>query len=313
MANKRQQGGIGSCPADGGSHEEASMPRRCITLTVVVSLALLTASCATSKRLRTSALDFLYPKGTEAIPPTDVRLTLPVRVGIAFAPSQELEEATFTEVQKQSLLSRIKAAFEGQEGISSVEVIPSSYLSPQGGFENLDRLAVAFGIDLVALVSYDQVQFSESGRGSLAYWTLVGAYFIKGEKNETRTLLDAVVYSIPSRAMLFHATGQSGSRGRSTPFDVPRDLRRDSARGFEQATEDLIANLGEALQAFREQVATGTVRGPGTPEIAVYDPSGEPVRTGGTRGGAGAHGPSDLVAAAVLLSLGLLARWGRRG
>ena len=49
-----------------------------------------------------------------------------------------------------------------------MEIIPSSYLSARGGFENLDRLAAALGIHLVGLVSYDQIRFQETGRALAA-------------------------------------------------------------------------------------------------------------------------------------------------
>ncbi|MEE9218723.1 MAG: rhombotarget lipoprotein [Acidobacteriota bacterium] len=261
-----------------------------------------------TKRLKTNALEFLYPNGTEAIAPTGVRLNLPVRVGLAFAPASYDRQDIFAETQKQFLLSRIAAAFEDNEAINSVEVIPSGYLSPRGSFDNLDRLSVAFGIDLMALVSYDQIQFSETGRSSWAYWTLVGVYFVKDEKNDTRTLLDAVIYDISSRAMLFHATGQSSSTGKSTPIDVSKDLRERSEAGFEQATDDLIANLGTALDAFEKEASTGLVRGPGTPTIAIYDSSGQQIEARKGGNGAGAFGIPELLGVGLLISLGLLSR-----
>jgi rhombotail lipoprotein len=279
-------------------------------LFAVLLTVLFNSSCATTKRLKTNALDFLYPSGTEAIAPTDVKLNLPVRVGLAFAPASGGWEDVFGETQKQALLSRIAAAFEDNGNISSVEVIPTSYLSKQGGFDNLDRLSVAFGIDLIALISYDQIQFSDTGRSSWAYWTLVGVYFVKGEKNETRTLLDAVIYDIPSRAMLFHATGQNKAAGKSTPIDIRKDLRERSNESFEQATDDLIVQLDKALEAFGEQASTGTVRGAGTPAIAIYDASGTEITSGGGGSGAGAFGIPTLLGTALLISLGLL---GRRG
>ena len=58
---------------------------------ILVTLLIFFAACAVHKtELKSNALDFLYPKGSEAVPPTDVQLKLPVRVGIAFAPSLAL-------------------------------------------------------------------------------------------------------------------------------------------------------------------------------------------------------------------------------
>jgi rhombotail lipoprotein len=231
-------------------------------------------------------------------------------VGLAFAPSGSLQApGTFSEVQRQALLTRIAEAFKAKEGIGSVDVIPTTHLTSGGSFTELDRLKAAFGIDLAALVSYDQFQFSESGRSSWAYWTLVGAYVVEGEKNDTETLMDAVIYDIASRAMLFHATGQSRVKGSSTPVDRERELKKNSEESFSTATDDLIANLDRALAGFIEQAAAGTVRGAGTPAIAMYDASGRKIGQG-EAGGAGALGGGELAAVAALA---LLAFGGMRG
>jgi rhombotail lipoprotein len=279
-------------------------------LVYAVALLLVLCGCVEQHRtIKSNALEYLYPKGTGDYPPADVLLTVPVRVGIAFAPPKGGWQDVFTEDQKQALLDKIVAAFEHRETIQSVQAIPSIYLTSGGGFADLDRVTSAFGIDLMALVSYDQVQFSDTGKSSLAYWTLIGAYFVEGEKSETRTMLDAAVFDIRSRAMLFNASGRSASRGRATPLEVERELRSRSGQGFESATVDLIANLETALDAFQEQAKTGTVRGPGTPAIAVVDEAGQPVAAGGS--GGGAVGLGELVAATLLVLSGLC-RWRRK-
>jgi rhombotail lipoprotein len=285
------------------------MCTRRLRVALCCAALLLGSACAVQQRqLKSSALDFLYPEGSEAIPPTNVTLKLPLRVGLAFAPPVNLGAEAFTEDQKLALLERIADDFRQREAIRHVEVIPTSYLQSGGGFANLEQLVSAFGIDVIALISYDQFQFSESSRSSWAYWTLIGAYVVKGEKNETRTVMDAVIYDIPSRAMLFHATGQDSDKGRATPVDVNKSLRRESAEGFQRATEDLVANLNEALDRFIEQAASGTVRGEGTPAIAMVDQNGQPVPVGG----AGSFGAAGLVAGLLLLVPALGTRCRRR-
>jgi len=285
------------------------MCTRRLRVALCCAALLLAVACAVQQRqLKSSALDFLYPEGSEAIPPTSVTLKLPLRVGLAFAPPVNLGAEAFTEDQKLDLLERIAGDFRQREAIRQVEVIPTSYLQSGGGFANLEQLVSAFGIDVIALISYDQFQFSESSRSSWAYWTLIGAYVVKGEKNETRTVMDAVIYDIPSRAMLFHATGQDSDKGRATPVDVNKSLRRESAEGFQRATEDLVANLNEALDRFIEQAASGTVRGEGTPAIAMVDQNGQPVPVGG----AGSFGAAGLVAGLLLLLPALGTRCRRR-
>lgn len=276
---------------------------------VVLIVVLLGMSCAARMtQMKSSALEFLYPKGSQAVPARDVTLKLPLRVGLAFAPASHTHRETFPEADKQALLERIAEAFRGCDFVGSIDVIPTTYLNPQGGFENLDQIASALGIDVAALVSYEQMQFSETTRASWTYWTVFGAWIVKGEKNETRTVMDAVVYDIPSRALLFRAAGQSAIGGKSTPVDVERTLRSLSGLGFGEAANELIENLDEALTRFQEQAASGTVRGEGTPALTMVDASGRTVTPGG--GGAGALGLGEL-AGAVLLA-GLAAVTGRR-
>ncbi len=279
-------------------------------LAVLCGLALAAAACGVpqQRQIKSNALDYLYPEGAEVEPAGDVRLELPVRVGLAFAPSAGAGFDTFTETQKHELLERVAAAFREREGIGVVEAIPSAFLEPEGGFANVDRIARALGIDLVALISYDQFQFSETGKSSWTYWTIIGAYIVKGEKNETRTMMDAVIYDIPSRALLFHAAGENTVRDASTPVDAAKVLRARSEESFRLATDDLIANLDLALEAFEEQAASGTVRGEGTPSIAMVDSEGRPIAPGATGGGSGSIGLPGAVAAALLA----LATWAER-
>jgi rhombotail lipoprotein len=115
-------------------------------------------------------------------------------------------------------------------------------------------------------------------------------------------MLDAVVYDIASRALLFHAPGKSAVTGSATPVDSARVGRQRSEEGYALATDDLIANLGTALAEFEKQAATGTVRGPGTPAIEVLGPDGQPAGGAGADG-SGAFGGAELAGAALLLLL----------
>jgi rhombotail lipoprotein len=111
-----------------------------------------------------------------------------------------------------------------------------------------------YGIDVIALLSYDQAQFTDEGLMSITYWTIVGAYVIPGEKNDTHTMLDAVIYDIKSRKMLFRAPGTAHTKGVATPANLGEQLRADSNRGFSSAAKALIINLDEQLALFREKV-----------------------------------------------------------
>lgn len=210
-----------------------------------------------------SVVAYLYPSQTNPLPPTGIPvLRVPLRVGIAFVPSGSANPqhgyyqppSDVSETQKTALLQRVAAQFKGLEFIESIEVVPTTYLRPAGGFENLEQVRRMLNFDVIALVAYDQVQFTDENFLSLAYWTIVGAYVFKGNKHDTQTLMEAAVYDIPSQHLLFRAPGSSQVQAGSTLINVQQRLREDSGRGFDQATDDLIKNLKVQLEDFRARV-----------------------------------------------------------
>ena len=142
-------------------------------------------------------------------------LRLPLRVGLAFVPPST--SRGLTELQKTELLREVAAKFRALPFVESIEVVPTTYLRPGGGFENLDQLRSLLGVDVIALIAYDQAQLTSGTAWSLSYWTIVGAYVVPGEKNDTATLMEAVVYDIASRKLLFRAPGTSTIKGHATP------------------------------------------------------------------------------------------------
>lgn len=207
----------------------------------------------------TSVIRFLYPGDTEHVAaPAIPVLSLPLKVGIAFVPIESarggVSDATVNEAQKMALIKEVSHHFKKYPFVKSIELIPTAYLRPGGSFANLDQLRSMFGVDVIALLSYDQVQFTDEGLLALSYWTIVGAYLVQGEKNDTRTMLDAVVYDIASRQMLFRAPGTSHIKRAATPVNLSEELRHDSEAGFQVAATNLVSALDSQLGEFKERV-----------------------------------------------------------
>ena len=233
-----------------------------------VIIVVLISGCVTQQsRTKSSVVDYLYPNDGETIvQPSIPVLKVPIKVGIAFVPEQPSESkrggawngvmgaSLLTEAKKSDLLEKIAINFRKHKFVRDIEVIPSVYLTASGGFSNLEQIKTMYGIDVIALVSYDQVQFTDEGLLSLTYWTLVGAYIFTGEKNDTSTLLDTAVFDIKSKKMLFRAPGISRVKGSATPVNLSEELRIDSVKGFEEATTNMILNLNEQLAKFREKI-----------------------------------------------------------
>jgi rhombotail lipoprotein len=113
------------------------------------------------------------------------------------------------------------------------------------------------GIDVVALIAYDQTQTSDGTEASLAYWTIVGAYIVEGQRNTTYTLMEAVVYDISSRSLLFRAPGTSAIEEPlhprfATSYAVARRLRRQGLA--EASAKDMTTNLAQELDLFKVRV-----------------------------------------------------------
>lgn len=234
-----------------------------MALCLIVLFAFI-GSCTTAppklyKHYRTSIIRFLSPdentiKIQEAMEPT---ITVPLKAGIAFAPSLDYGEG-FPGKERMNLMQKIASKFKEYKFVESIELIPSLYLEEGGGFSNLDKLRQLFDIDVIMLLSYDQSQFKDTGALSITYWTLIGAYFVKGEKNDTHTLMDAALFHIPSRKMLFRASGINHIKSRATPINLSEQAREDSLSGFRQASMDLTKNLQEKLYNFRKVIRSSS-------------------------------------------------------
>jgi len=237
-------------------------------LGVLAMSAALAAGCRTwrenERHHANSLYNYLYAGqtghvDTETIPV----LSLPLRVGIAFVPPDSAtgqgayscsDAAVLSEPQKMYLMKQISEQFKNYPFIKSVEYIPTTYLTAKGGFANLEQIRTMYGVDVMALLSYDQVQFTDEGLLSLSYWTIVGLYVVEGEKNDTQTMLDGAVYDIASHKLLFRAPGLSKIKGAATPVNLSERLRQDGENGFIQAETNLVASLKVQLDEFRERV-----------------------------------------------------------
>jgi len=276
---------------------------------MAVILALVLAGCmGYQTRMKSSVVDYLYAYQDETREEASVPvLQLPLNVGIAFVPEQGAGrrgssgawtnwwgEGVLSEATRQDLLDGVADHFRDLDYVDEIEVIPSAYLTPRGGFANLEQIRTMYDIDVIALVSYDQIQFTDEGMLSLTYWTIVGAYVVQGEKNDTHTMLDTAVYDIESHKMLLRAPGVSNIRGSATIVNLSEELRRDSLRGFEQAAEDMIVNLDAALERLHDKIKAQPEK------IKIVQSTSSTRTTGGGHGG-GAFGVYELLAAFAIL------------
>ena len=202
-----------------------------------------------------SLVDYLYPDGEvpPAVSQTIPHLALPLRVGIAFVPGQS-RHGTVSEATKMALLEDVKGQFQDRSYIGHIEVIPDTYLRSSQGVTGMQQVARLYGVDVMALVSYDQVAVSEENASGLLYWTIVGSYFIKATSNEIQTFVDTAVFDIDTARLLFRAPGADTMSDRSTLVEAGETVRKARDASFGTAMQQMSANLAVELDRFEERV-----------------------------------------------------------
>jgi len=204
-----------------------------------------------------SLVDYLYPEG-EVPPAVDGQmpyLSLPIRVGIAFVPSPRTEDISAAE--KQALLERVAGAFRDRDYVQSIEAIPDTYMKSARGVRGMKQVATLYDVDVMALVSYDQISFSGERDSALLYWTIIGALMVKGNTNEVQTMVDTAVFDVSTTKLLFRAPGTHDEQRNATLMENERELRKLRSTGFVAATDDMIDNLDEELESFRQDIENG--------------------------------------------------------
>jgi rhombotail lipoprotein len=254
------------------------------------------SSCQRHAQNSTSLVEFLYPNG--APPPAQdaqPQLHLPLRVGLAFLPSNGEPRIGPDAAQKEALLQEIRKRFVSRKFIAEIVLIPDYYLQGKRGFEGLEGVQRLYGIDLMALVSYDQVAHEDDNRWSLGYMTIVGAYVLKGTRHDVSTLVDLAVVDPATHSLVLRAGGFDTRHGTVTLVDENRRLRGTATEAFAAATQQMIDHFDGALTAFEAEVRDGKAN------VRVVSNHGKPT------GGGGGLGAIDWLALLFLVPIAVAA------
>lgn len=271
-------------------------------LVLPLALMLLASGCIhpTTQTRRSSLMAYLYPKAQAAPQPNPqgARLQVPLKLGVAFVPGGGgwRDNHPVPGLQEKPLVEMLRAAFKDKPWVGEIKPIPTAYLRADGGFDNLDQVCRMFGVDVVALVSVDQIQHTDPKWYSFAYLTIVGAFVLPAEKNSTSTLIDAAVFHVPTRTFLMRAPGQNTIKGSTTAIAQEELLRRDAGESLKLAMKDLAKNLDAEVGAFKAEVAEGR-----RTDVDMVDRQGQSLRQTGGKGWGGPFGWLEVGGAALLL------------
>ena len=243
------------------------MSHRIRSTILIVSVALLASGCsafwttdATRSGVSSSLVDYLYPSGQT---PPEVsslvpNLELPLRVGIAFVPGSRGGQHPVPEAVRIEMLEWVKEEFVGERYVEKIEVIPETYLKQSAGIDGMRQVARLYGVDVMALVSYDQVTTTSENPAAFLYWTIVGAYVIPGTENQVHTFVDTAVLDVRTGQLLFRAPGVDQADAISTAAGNSEAVWATRNVSFSRAIEDMRANLRTELDGFESRVREGS-------------------------------------------------------
>ena len=229
-------------------------------LLCLLALPLLLVGCSAfherEEQASSSLVDFLYPNNRDYVEqnPATPHLTLPLNVGIAFVPDSQFSKLNLTAKRKQEILSQVKREFSELNYINRIEIISDNYLRDGGGFDNLEQLSRLYNVQVMALVSYDQIARSTQNNAALLYWTIAGMYIIPGDENTTQTFVDTALFDIKSKQLLMRAPGISKIESYSTAVGLDDTFYQNSDKGFDAAVTDMVTNLKTELETFKVRV-----------------------------------------------------------
>ena len=241
-----------------------------------------------------SLVSFLYPEGTDSVPGNELpTLPVPLRVGLAFLPERSGATVSGLEAaRRERIMQRIAEHFRSRKFIAEIVEIPDYYLGGVRGFDGLAGVERLYKVDVMALVSYDQVANQDDRGLSFGYLTIVGAYVLKGTRQDVTTLVDMAVVDPATRSIVLRAGGTDTRAHNTTYVGSEVDARQAAADSFDAAAGQLITHFDGALTQLEADIRAGR----STVKVRHRDGGGG---GGGAFGALALPGIAALAAAAV--------------
>jgi len=204
-------------------------------------------------------VNYLYPRGERppGISLETPHISVPTRIGIAFVPSKN-NAIILNRALKNRLLAKVRKQFRYLSVVDTIKIIPPHVLTPSGGFNDMKRVARQFEVDLIALVSHNQIRAITNNSLSLTYWTIVGALIIPGNSHHIETFIDTAVFDVNTGKLLMQASGRDRVYRQSSAFALMQKHRQTSRRSLIKATDNMITTLNTELAKFRQRVRQGS-------------------------------------------------------
>ena len=201
-----------------------------------------------------SVVDLVYGKDQSPLTTTDtISLKVPLSVGIAFVPSN-IGHSFPSEMELLAAADEVRQHFATEKGVKRIQVIPSYHLKGRQGFDSLAELGRLYQVDVMALISYDQVVNESTNSKSFWYLTVVSAYLVNGQEASVQTFMETTVFDLHSRHMLFSAPGYDKRTQSSNMSNADRDMRISQSASFQAAVKQMTGNLAVSLEQFKNDI-----------------------------------------------------------
>lgn len=224
---------------------------------IICTIVLSSCSLYGHERVRhektTSLVNFLYPNGEIPQDMKSPTLRLPLRVGLAYVPAQGGGRSIDPRL-KLELLSAIKQEFSSRRYIQDIQIIPQMYLSHNDRGDQLRQIKQLYQLDVMALVSYDQIVNRQDNLLSVTYLTIVGSYLFPGSQFDVSTLIDMALIDLDTKRLLFRAAGSQGSSGGGAEAYAANQYNKHQNQDFAAAMTMLRGNLNQELYLFEERL-----------------------------------------------------------
>jgi len=201
----------------------------------------------------TSLVQFLYPDG---VIPQDLAspvLQLPLRVGLAYVPGNH-QSGSLDPALKLELLNQVKQSFTNLDYVDRIEIIPELYMSGHNQGHQLDQLRQLYQLDVMALISYDQLVNRKENLLAVTYLTIAGNYIFPGSHFNVSTLIDLAVIDLQSKRLLFRAAGTNSSKGTTAEAYTRHQYDKHQANDFVSAMHLMVSHLGTELINFERRL-----------------------------------------------------------
>lgn len=205
-------------------------------------------------------------------------ITFPATVGILMVPSRNtlmVPNSTLwlaaAELKKELL--------KNDSFINGVLIISTSDIRDK---ISLDTIRSMYGVDILAVLSYEQDQRStRNSFATLMDLAIIPAFIVPSIKLTTSTVVDGKIVHIPSNAIVFRASGLDERSIFSTPASTQDGQpNEESIRGLATAVSDFGNNVSKILEGLEDFDYSSAVS---MNDVIDQEPSEVGTRGGATR------------------------------